>query len=94
MIETVSLVTRCDVGQRIIRLLNSSIRLDISYKGKPLLTKIFRKKQALTLKYPGCSLKVTYPHLNFKFKITNIFGLLTQEIRTLLVPLDPKSQGG
>ena len=63
MIETVSLDTRCDVGQRIIRLLNSSIRLDISYKGKPLLTKIFRKKQALTLKYPGCSLKVSSPHL-------------------------------
>ena len=37
MIETVSLVTRCDVGQRIIRLLNSSIRLDNSNKGKPLM---------------------------------------------------------
>ena len=36
MIENESLDTRCDVGQRVTRLRNSSIRLDNSYHKLPV----------------------------------------------------------
>ena len=36
MIETGSLDTRCDIGQRVIRLLGSSIWLDNSYSRLPV----------------------------------------------------------